>query len=290
MSELSPLSGSATNEATVELTDQDSTKLRNWNLKAAVFHLVTGITIFIISNTSNTTPVYSSYANPDTRGNPELWAPKLEKLGDTVVGYYSGAFLIVVAIDHFAVATIFRETYEYYLRRGQNPFRWVEYSISAGIMHIEIAALSGVMDVHVLFSIFILTSITMIFGHFQEIMSWRQQGKPELKSLFAFWMGFIPHAANWGIICSYFFYGVSKGDPPAFVWAIIFILFFLDLSFAINQYYQQKEIRKWANYLYGEYVFIILSATAKQLLAWLNFGGTNALSSDANVATTPVPN
>ena len=27
--------------------------------------------------------------------------------------------------------------FRYYLRRGQNPFRWVEYSISAGIMHIE---------------------------------------------------------------------------------------------------------------------------------------------------------
>ena len=52
------------------------------------------------------------------------------------------------------------------------------------------------------------------FGHFQELMSWRQQGKPELKSLYAFWFGFIPHAANWGIICSYFFYGVTKGDPP----------------------------------------------------------------------------
>ena len=74
-------------------------------------------------------------------------------------------------------------------------------------------------------------------------MSWRQQGHPELKSLFPFWMGFIPHVANWGIICSYFFYGVSNGSPPAFVWAIIFILFFLDITFAVNQYCKDLDAR-----------------------------------------------
>ena len=65
------------------------------------------------------------------------------------------------------------------------------------------------------------------------------------------------------------------------MWAIIFILFFLDITFAINQYYQQKEIRKWANYLYGEYVFIILSATAKRKHAFPR--GSWLLATDANL-------
>lgn len=123
------------------------------------------------------------------------------------------------------------------------------------------------------------------------------------------------------IIC-YFFVGVSRGSPPAFVWAIIFILFILDITFAVNQYYQQQvcdvaltwffvsvaplifsrmsicelflislfvfslfhrrllteqEKGKWADYLHGEYVFCVLSLVAKQLLAWLNFGGAKAL-------------
>jgi hypothetical protein len=136
--------------------------------------------------------------------------------------------------------------------------------------------------------------------------------------------GFIPHAFNWLVVICYFFVGVSRGSPPAFVWAIIFILFFLDLTFAVNQYYQQmvrgmccflvsrfaafvfarfayspsrccarmlmacfrclldvsltaQEKGKWADYLHGEYVFCVLSLVAKQLLAWLNFGGAKAL-------------
>jgi hypothetical protein len=52
--------------------------------------------------------------------------------------------------------------------------------------------------------------------------------------------GFIPHAFNWLVIICYFFVGVSRGSPPGFVWAIIFILFILDITFAVNQYYQQQ--------------------------------------------------
>ena len=37
--------------------------------------------------------------------------------------YFSGVFLLLSAVDHFAVATIFRSTYEYYLKRAMNPFR-----------------------------------------------------------------------------------------------------------------------------------------------------------------------
>jgi hypothetical protein len=39
----------------------------------------------------------------------------------------------------------------------------------------------------------------------------------------------------------------------------------------------QQEKGKWADYLHGEYVFCVLSLVAKQLLAWLNFGGAKAL-------------
>jgi hypothetical protein len=55
----------------------------------------------------------------------------------------------------------------------------------------------------------------------------------------------IPHFFGWAVLLCYFFVGVKRGSPPAFVWAIIFILFILDSTFAINQYLQQKEIGKW---------------------------------------------
>eukprot|EP00978_Attheya_sp_CCMP212_P045671 scaffold355660_cov55-Attheya_sp.AAC.2 len=73
----------------------------------------------------------------------------------------------------------------------------------------------------------------------------------------------------------------KTGDPPGFVWAIICILFILDLSFPINQYLQQAGIGPWGKYIYGEVAFCVLFLVSKQLLAWLNFGSTVALNSEA---------
>eukprot|EP00045_Choanoeca_perplexa_P005664 m.47610 g.47610 ORF g.47610 m.47610 type:complete len:274 (-) comp13237_c1_seq1:477-1298(-) len=264
---------------TVELSSEASSKLFKWNIGAGCFMFITSIIIFVLSATNKqTVDLYTVYPDPDGRGNAtRVWAPIPERLYEVNVGYFSAVFLLLSALDHLAVATLFRSTYEYYLKRAMNPFRWFEYSISASLMHIMIGILSGVIDIHVMLAIGFLCGTTMIFGFLQELMNSERQGEPATKTLLPFWFGCVPHLANWGLIMSYFFYGVSEGDPPGFVWAIIFILFIVDATFAINQYWQQKEKGKFSSYLYGEMAFIILSLTAKQLLAWINYGGTNSL-------------
>jgi hypothetical protein len=44
--------------------------------------------------------------------------------------------------------------------------------------------------------------------------------------------------------------------------------------FAVNMVLQYKKVGKWKDYLFGERVYIILSLTAKTLLAWQIFAGT----------------
>jgi hypothetical protein len=39
---------------------------------------------------------------------------------------------------------------------------------------------------------------------------------------------------------------------------------------------QYKKVGRWADYLYGERAYIILSLSAKTVLAWLIFAGTLA--------------
>jgi hypothetical protein len=54
------------------------------------------------------------------------------------VGLLSGIFLALAGIDHLFVGTVGRSMYEEYLAKKQNPFRWLEYSISASFMHIQV--------------------------------------------------------------------------------------------------------------------------------------------------------
>lgn len=39
---------------------------------------------------------------------------------------------------------------------------------------------------------------------------------------------------------------------------------------------QYKKVGRWKDYLFGEYVYILLSLFAKTALAWLVFGGALA--------------
>eukprot|EP00798_Chlamydomonas_sp_ICE-L_P020782 gene20782-27606_t len=133
----------------------------------------------------------------------------------------------------------FNSIYNRGLGNNINVFRWIEYSISAAIMHVMIG----------------------------QLIDWTP-----------FYLGFIPHLFVWSVLACYFFQGVSRGDPPGFVWVIIFILFFIDLTFAVNQYLQFLQVPGWRGFAKGEFWYIILSVSAKQLLAWINYGGSRRFS------------
>ena len=72
--------------------------------------------------------------------------------------------------------------------------------------------------------------------------------------------------------------GRVHGDasPPGFVYGIIVSLFLFFNVFALNQFLQYKQVGRWADYLFGERVYITLSLVAKSLLAWQVFAGTLA--------------
>jgi hypothetical protein len=53
-------------------------------------------------------------------------------------------------------------------------------------------------------------------------------------------------------------------------------LFVLFNIFALNQWLQYRATGRWADYLFGEKGYIVLSLTAKSALAWQIFGGTQA--------------
>ncbi len=236
-------------------------KLQKYNLGIGIIHLVAALALIILTSIQpkHTITVNTTYSN-------KYYEPQSKPLVDVPIGYFSAIFLMLAAVNHIYVATYGHPSYMAGLKEHRNTYRWLEYGLSASLMHVMIAMLCGICDVHTLLAIFGLTMTTMTFGYLQERTS-----NPDLKP---FWLGCIPHVFNWAIIASYFFHGVATSKPPMFVWTIIFFIFSLDASFAVNQYLQQNKIGKWVDYEYGEVGFIILSLVSKQLLAWVNYGGT----------------
>ena len=73
----------------------------------------------------------------------------------------------------------------------------------------------------------------------------------------------------WAVITIYVIGAGS--DVPTFVYGIIVSLFVFFNCFAVNQWLQYRARGRWADYLFGERVYIFLSLVAKSLLAWQVF-------------------
>ena len=251
--------------------------LKYWNIAAAVFQYGSAAALFYLSSQADTKwPLYTNYplTLDDRSDEPDTFAvPGPDELASYSVTWYSAVFIALSALDHTA-CVVFRDTYEYYLARHQNPFRWAEYALSASLMRVMIAQLSGVTDIHLLFMVFSAAATTMIVGGcLHESVNAGARADGQKQNWFPFLASWLPHLSSWLVIFSYFLKAVSEADPPNFVWAIVFILFVLDGSFALLFWLQWAKIGPFSDYIKGEKGFIVLSFTAKALLAWINYGG-----------------
>ena len=134
-----------------------------------------------------------------------------------------------------------------------------------------IALITGVSDVVAIICLFGVNASMILFGWLQE-----KYEQPGNGGWLPFIFGCIAGAVPWLGLA---FYVLAIGGPgdtkaPAFVYGIIFSIFFFFNTFAIVQYLQYKKVGKWSDYLRGEKTYITLSLVAKSALAWQIFSGT----------------
>ncbi len=243
--------------------------LRWGNLIVGLIHLAQAIAIFILSN-DFTLPITARFlAGPP---GTDFSAP--ETIWDVRIGLFVGVFLLLAAIDHLLMAAPgiwpwYREN----LRREINYARWWEYSISASVMIVLIALVCGVSDIGAVIAIFGANAAMIFFGMVMEIFN-RDRDRVNWTP---FWFGCVAGAVPW-VVIAYQVIGAENravdGGIPTFVYGIIVSLFVLFNSFAINMALQYRKVGRWRDYLFGEKAYIVLSLTAKTLLAWQIFANT----------------
>lgn len=139
---------------------------------------------------------------------------------------FNGAFLLITSLAHLIYA---------FVPNASVLYRWIEYGISAPIMMMIIAMLSGITQILTLVAIFGLISSTMIFGNLQDYHITETRVHPVIAP---FWKGFIPYMFAWSIVFYSFFDLLSEGSNiPQVIYPVIHITFFFFTSFAGVQYY-----------------------------------------------------
>ncbi|MFC1933467.1 heliorhodopsin HeR [Chloroflexota bacterium] len=236
-------------------------RLRIWNIVVGLILAVQAVMIVILTN-SFSLPVTATFMS-----GPPGTPPGLSHLFNIPTGWGVFAFLAISAAALFIIASppVF-PWYKRNLLENRNYGRWIEYFFSSSIMITLISQITGISDIAALLAIFGINACMILFGALQE--KYETPGKP---NLLPFWFGTFGGIIPWIAIVIYVWAPGLPISPPGFVYGIIASLFVFFNCFAVNMILQYKKVGPWQDYLYGEKVYIILSLTAKALLAWQVF-------------------
>ncbi len=247
--------------------------LKRFNLVMGLLHLIQGSLMLYFALSIDQikafkTPVWSYFLEFNTEIMRLVTKP--EQIGEVPFGLFVSFFLFLSALAHLII--VMPKTNAIYnrdLQKGINIFRWYEYSLSSSLMIILIAMLFGVYDIGALITIFILNASMNWFGLLME----KVNQNTEKISWSPFVFGSIAGIGPWIVIIMHALGNADPAEVPWFVYAIIGSYFVFFNLFPINMILQYKKVGKWADYLYGERGYIILSLVAKSVLAWLVFSG-----------------
>ena len=237
-------------------------RLRALNIGVGIAHLAQGIVILALAN-DFATPVTGTFLS----GPPGDGPGALDTLTDIRIGPLVAAFLLLAAADHLLMATPpVRAWYEGEITRGRNIARWIEYSVSASLMVVLIAMLTGISDIAALIALFGVNASMILFGILMEA----RPAEPGV-GWAPFWFGCIAGAVPWIAIGVY----LAGGDgTPGFVIAIFVSLFLFFNSFAVNMALRYRRVGAWRSPVFTEAAYIWLSLGAKSALAWQVFAST----------------
>jgi hypothetical protein len=242
-------------------TEKRLQQLRMWNVFVGLILAAQAVLIAVLTN-SFSLPVTGTFLT-----GPPGTVPQLQHLFNIRTGWGVFAFLIISAASLLLIASppVF-PWYKRNLLQSRNYGRWIEYFFSSSIMIVLIAQITGISDIGALVAIFGSNASMILFGALQE-----KYEKPGNAGWLPFWFGSFAGVIPWIGIAIYVWAPGLEASPPAFVYGIIISLFVFFNCFALNMVLQYKKVGPWRDYLFGERAYIILSLTAKALLAWQVF-------------------
>ena len=242
-------------------SEQRFRQLRIWNIVVGLILAIQAAMIAVLTNDFSL-PVIGTFIE-----GPPGTLPGTQDLFSIPTGWGVFAFLAISAGALLIIASppVF-PWYKRNLLQNRNYGRWVEYFFSSSIMIVLISQICGISDIAALLAIFGINACMILFGLLME--KYEEPGKA---NWLPFWFGCFAGIIPWIAIVIYVWAPGIDASPPGFVYGIIASLFVFFNCFAVNMVLQYKKVGPWQDYLFGEKVYIILSLTAKALLAWQVF-------------------
>lgn len=273
-------------------------RLWAWNAAAAGAHLAQAIAMTALINNGDNNPGVPVTVTFLT-GKPRTSATVTSQVGLAYPNVVTAMFLWTCFAAHALIVGPLWTMYAANVAARRNPFRWIEYSFSSSLMIVDIFLSTGLRDVAQLIGGFAANFMMILFGEAAEraaaaLAAQNNGGTPFKPAPRRWWLATDSGAyflfgcaglAPWVAILWYFFgavqtlpAGTSVAAPLYVVIIGVFVTYF---GFALAMILQQT---RWAGcvasdanaYLYGEYLYVILSLTSKSMLAWGQYSAFSA--------------
>ena len=271
--------------------------LKTWNYAAFAIHLIaTIVTLSVLQDKSKRTVQMTRLKfNEDETTESRVDIPvELEDESVIDLKYLVVGFFAITAAAHLLYATDFFGKGWYssqVLGFGWNPYRWVEYSLSASLMIYLISAASGTKDQVTAISAALITPGLMINGFTNEralkqnaLHDWSVDNslpKPDVDASIV-WSNLGPawflFAVHWYIILSNYSKLVQEakdaGKPidesvrfMVYSQLVFFSLFGVIQTYQVYRWATSKPGRTEASFIAYEKAYIVLSTVTKLVLA-----------------------
>jgi hypothetical protein len=287
--------------------------LKTWNGLCAIVHGVQGIvaiclTALSLENAKNfRVPLKTHYAVWDQELGPQDATQNVAVLHFAAI---TCAVPFLSAIAHLLMWCK-HGTYKIKIDTFQNPYRWLEYSISSTLMFFLICLLFSIYDLNTLILLMTLNVVVMLTGYFMERDNADNiNGDPIIIKWDMFYLGSFLAIIQWAIVFSTL--TTTDDSMPPLIWAVIFVYLYLFSVFPINMWNFYYSVNRGNNDFWKDTLFIffpflftlkntgkttinyekkqnlyyetevrymILSLTSKSFLLWLILFGVNQPSS-----------
>lgn len=256
------------------LCARHATGLVYLNLLMFALHAGWSAVVLALSNLRGSVTLYSTNFTAMLEEAPDM-SPRYSEAGQLRLAWITAFFFLVTAAAHLGSGWIWRGAYLNHLSMAQNPYRWIEYFLSASAMMLAIAYSAGVRDLATLVAVAALTASTMGFGWLHEVQNRPHEQfdawtLPLSSRVQAHLLGWIPMAVAWYITLDSFFRATSATRPPFFVYLIVVGQALSFATFILPQLYQ--VLSPPSRYIGGEFAYQVLSLAAKSFLGGVLLG------------------
>ena len=246
--------------------------LAKWHSVAAGLHGVLFAVVVIWFTVNGTwaagdVPLSRPSATGYKEGDMAFYEPSVASAGNLPGVPLLAAICCITCLAHVGYARSAKQgsagRYGAWARLGHNPVRYIEYGVTASLMVLIIASLSGVRDVGALLMLLVATMATMAFGAMGERAFALQVGQPRL----AWAGGLVLQAAVWAVIAYAFFTTTSElDDEPDW----LPLIFWTQLAcFCVFPLIQMLYTTGSITFGTAEKAYVLASFSAKTVLAVL---------------------